>query len=92
MARPGEDLRRGARLHDAPGIHDGDRLAHLGHHAEVMGDEQDGEAHLLLQGLQQLHDLRLDRHVECRRRLVGDEQHRIADDGHGDHHALAQPA
>ena len=37
-------------------------------------------------------DLRLDRHVERRRRLVGDQQRRAADQRHRDHRALPQAA
>ena len=40
----------------------------------------------------QLEDLRLDRHVERGRRLVGDQQLRIAGERHRDHHALAHTA
>jgi hypothetical protein len=36
----------------------------------------------------QLEDLLLDRHVERRGRLVGDQQLRLAGDRHRDHHAL----
>ena len=36
--------------------------------------------------------IRLDRHVERRRRLVGDEQLRVARERHRDHHPLAHPA
>jgi hypothetical protein len=46
-------------------------------------------------GLQLLHeveDLRLRRHVERRRRLVGDEQGRLGDQRHGDHGALPEAA
>ena len=46
----------------------------------------------LLQVLDQLEDLRLDGHVERRRRLVGDEQVRRIDERHGDHHALTHAA
>ena len=42
--------------------------------------------------LQELEDLRLDGDVERRRRLVGDEELRLARERHGDHHALALPA
>ena len=38
---------------------------------------------------QQLQDLRLQRHVQRRRRLVGDQQFRLSDQRHGDQHALA---
>ena len=57
-----------------------------------MSDEQDGEAHILLQAFQQLHDLRLDGDIQRCGRLIGDQQLWPADDGHGDHHALTQAA
>ena len=41
---------------------------------------------------QELEDLRLDRDVERRRRLVGDQQLRLAGERHRDHHALAHAA
>ena len=42
--------------------------------------------------LHQLEDLRLDRDVQRRRRLVQDEQLGVVGDGHGDDHALAHAA
>ena len=46
----------------------------------------------LLDRLQELQDLGLDRDVERGRRLVGDQQLRLAGEGHRDHHALAHAA
>src|SRR5262249_35816549 len=43
-------------------------------HPQVMGDEQEGETELLLQIEQHVQDLRLDRYVERRNRLVGDDE------------------
>ena len=43
---------------------------------------------LALQLLQQVEDLRLDRHVERRRRLVGDQEVGLGGERHRDHHAL----
>ena len=45
-----------------------------------------------LQLAQQVEDLRLDRDVERRRRLVGDEQRRLAGERHRDQHALPHAA
>ena len=45
-----------------------------------------------LQVRQQVQDLRLDGDVERRRRLVGDQQLRLAGERHRDHHALAHAA
>src|SRR2546430_11426819 len=55
----------------------------------ILGDQHDRHAELPLQPVEQLQDLRLDRHVERSSRLVSDEELRVADERHGDHHALA---
>ena len=60
--------------------------------AHVVRDEQDRRAVVALQPLHQLEDLRLDRHVERGRRLVGDQQRRVARERHRDHHALPHAA
>ena len=62
----------------AAGIHDDDPLGGLGHHAEIVRDQHDGGAGLLLQLEHEIEDLRLDGDVERRRRLVGDQHLRIA--------------
>ena len=46
----------------------------------------------LLQIAQQVEDLRLDGHVERRRRLVGDEERWLAGERQGNERALAQAA
>ena len=60
--------------------------------AEIVGDEQDAHAVSRLQPSHQRQDLRLDRHVERGRRLVGDQQRRVARHRERDHHALAHAA
>ena len=92
MARPVEDLARRPGLHDPARVHDGDAVAQLGHDAEVVGDEDQREVGLALDVLQQAQVLGLDRHVERGRRLVGDQQARLAGDGDGAGHALADAA
>ena len=57
-----------------------------------MGDEDERRAALGREPLEELEDLRLDRHVEGRRRLVGDQQLRLQRERHRDHHALAHAA
>ena len=61
-------------------------------HAQVVRDEDQRHAELALQLREQAQDLRLDRHVERRGRLVGDQQLRIVHERHRDHHALALAA
>ena len=89
MEGTGEELGRGRLLDHLPGVHHGDLVGQLGDQGQVVGDEEHRQVHVLAQLLQQLDDLGLDRHVECRRRLVGDEQARLAAERHGDHHPLA---
>ena len=82
----------GRALHHAAGVHHGDLVRHLRHHAEVMGDQHDRHAGLALQVAQQVQDLRLHRHVQRGGGLVGDQQVGRAGQGHRDHHALAHAA
>ena len=77
---------------DAPGVDDHDLVAQLGDDAEIMGDEQDGQAEVVPQRSQEVENLRLNGDVERGGRFIGDEQLRAADQGHGDHHPLAQAA
>jgi hypothetical protein len=57
-----------------------------------VGDQHERHAVLALQAQEQVEDLRLNGHVERRRRLVGDQQARVAGDRHGDHDALVHAA
>ena len=57
-----------------------------------MGDEEQRRAVAAAQVEQKVDDLRLDRHVQRRRRLVGDQQTGFADQRDGDHRALAHAA
>ena len=79
-------------LDDAAEIHDGDAVADVLDHGEVVGDEQVGELELLLQVDQQVDDLRLDRDVERRHRLVADDQVGAERQRAGDADALALAA
>ena len=60
--------------------------------AEIVRDEEDAHAELALQPAEEVEDLRLDGHVEGGRRLVGDQELRIAGEREGDHDALAHAA
>ncbi len=56
-----------------------------------MRDEEDRRAQALLQGAHELEDLRLHRHIERRRRLVGDEEDGVARNRLRDHRPLTLP-
>ncbi len=79
-------------LHTAPAVHHQHVVRDVGDDAEVVGDEDDRGAGLLLELLEQVHDLGLHGDVQRRRRLVGDQQRGVADQRHGDHRALAHTA
>ena len=49
MLRRGVDLLAVALLDDLAEVHDGDPVAEVAHDAEVVGDEDEGEAELLAQ-------------------------------------------
>ena len=61
-----------AGLDDRARVHDLDALAHPGHDAEVVRDQDQRRAALVHEVAQEVEDLCLDRDVERRRRLVGD--------------------
>src|SRR5262245_19417929 len=88
----GVELLGGRDLHDLAEVHHGDARADVLDDREVVGDEDVREAELRLQILQQVDDLCLDRHVEGRHRLVGDDQLRAHGERAGDADALTLAA
>jgi hypothetical protein len=79
-------------LDDLSGVHDGDALARLRDYPEVVADENDAHAELGAQVLQEFQDLILNRDVERRARLVGEQDGRTAGERDCDQHALPHPA
>src|SRR5437870_200566 len=72
MARTIEDALGRADLDDAAEIHDRDAVADRPHDREVVGDEEQRQIVGSAKTLQQVEDLRPNRHVERRDGLVGD--------------------
>ena len=64
----------------------------MAHHRQVMADEQHGDTELPAHLDQQVDDLRLDRDVERRDRLVGNQEARLQDQGTGNADTLALAA
>ncbi len=87
-----EDAVGRALFHHLAAIHDHDPVGHLGDDAHVVGDEDHGHAHLVLQQSDQRQYLCLDGDVERGRGLVGDEQARLARERHRDHDPLPHAA
>ena len=88
----GTRRRGGAISTMRPGAHHRDAVGDVIDHREVVRDEQIGEPELFLQINQQVEDLRLDRNVERRDRLVADQQIGPQRQGAGDADALALSA
>ena len=75
-----------------PAAHHRNTFGHVFHHRKIVRDEQIGEPDFRLQILQQIENLRLDRDVERRNRLVEDEQVGVQRQRARDADALALPA
>ena len=87
-----EQRRHGRFFDDLTGIHHDDPVGGRGDHAEIVGDHQHRGLDLRPQQLDEIEDLRLDRHVERGGGFVGDQQAGPAGDRHRDHHPLAHAA
>ena len=64
----------GAELNDLAQVHDRDIGAEMQHGSEVVSNEEVTQAELLLQVLQQIHDLGADGDVQRRDRLIEHNQ------------------
>ena len=73
---------------DLTEVHDGDAVAHGANDGEVVGDEEVGEAEAILEFLEEVDDLGLDRDVEGGEGLVGDDEPGLDGEGTGDADAL----
>ena len=92
MLRVGEHLGHGALLHQMAVLHHRHPVGELAHQVQVVRDQQHRHAVLPLQLGQQVQDLRAQRHVQRRGRLVGQQQPGPARQRHRDHRALALAA
>jgi hypothetical protein len=92
VLRFSEDLGRGPLLHDPAGVHDGDPVGDLRDHREIVRDVHHREPALATQAVDLLEHPGLRDDVEACRRLVEDDERRLADESGRDHHALLLPA
>ena len=79
-------------LRDDPGIHHVNTIGNRRDHSEIVGNIEERHVPFFLQFSKQAEDLGLDRHVQSRRRLIGNHEVGIACEGHGNHHALSLTA
>ena len=92
VARRGEDGVRAAFLDDASQIHHGHAIGDVTHNAQVMADEDEGQAEVADQVGQQVHHLRLHRDIERAHRLIPDHELGAGGERARDRDALALPA
>jgi len=79
-------------FNDASQVHHEDTLRHLRDEAQVVGDEENRHAEFVLKVEHQFENLRSGGDVQRGRRLVGDEEIRIAGQRQRDHRPLAHSA
>jgi len=91
MARPREDLRSRSLLDGTAEIQDQHCVGEMPHHVQIVRDEHQREPEFVAKVHQQVQDLRLDRDVERRDRLVGDQDSRPQHERTRDRNALALP-
>src|SRR6266478_5992133 len=92
VQRRGIKLAGGRGLDDATEIHDRNALADMLDDRQIMGNKEISETEFLLQVLQQIDDLGLDRHIQCRYRFIADDQFRLDGERARDTDALALTA
>ena len=88
MARAPQNLAGGTDLDDGTEVHDGHAMAQVSHRADVVRDEQVGQAALRLEIRHEVQDLSPHRDVERRDRLVRDDDLRRHGERAGDGDAL----
>ena len=76
-------------LYDTSGIHYHYVIRHFCDNAQVMGDDHNGRIDPVFQISEKVKDLCLNGYVQSSRRLVSDDEFRIAGKSHGDHYTLS---
>ena len=92
MGRPIENILAGPHFHNASCIHHADPVRHVGHHAQIVGDEDHRKIPFPLHIVDQLQDPGLDGHIQCCCRLITDQDLRVAGQSDGDDDPLAHTA
>src|SRR5688572_23968307 len=77
-----------AGLYHPSRIHYRDTICDTGHNAQVVCDEEHGDARMFLYVGEEVENLRLNGHVQGARWLISDDKLRLGCQSHGDHDAL----
>ncbi len=92
MRRALEERVSRRRLDDTSRVHHDDAIGVARDDSEVVRDQQHRHAQLVLQAVEELEDLGLNRHVERGRRFVRDQDLGVTHERHRDHDPLAHAA
>src|SRR5579875_2736803 len=76
------------KLDDLTDVHHRHPIADVFNDAQIVGDEEIGQTKLTLKILQEIQNMSTHRHIECRDRLVADDQPRIQGKSASDTNAL----
>jgi hypothetical protein len=87
-----EQIRHITAFDCASGVHHGDPIGDLGDQLQIVADEQNRDVELAADAIDQLHHLRLHRHVQRRGWFVGDQQARVGRHRQRDHDPLPHAA
>ena len=92
MGRRTKDFVRWPAFHHAAIVHHRDLIRGVGNDAHVMGDQDHTDLALICKLLDQVEHLRLNRNIQSRGRLIGDNHSRLRAQSKRDHHTLAHAA
>ena len=84
-----KDIGLTAELDQIARVHDGDAIGNVRDHGEIVRNEKHRQSKFLAQIVEQIENLLLDGDIKRGSRLVGNQQLRTIDNGHGNHDALA---
>ena len=76
VRRAVENIIHATVLHRATGVHDQNLITNPRNHAQIMGNQNNRGVKIALKFIEQRHNLRLNRHVQGRGRLIRDQQFR----------------
>src|SRR5512136_241542 len=81
-----------ARFNDLACVHDRHAITKHGHDAEIVGDHHDGGSEFLTNLVNEREDLKLNRGIKGRGRLIRNEQSGLGQQRHGNHDPLDHAA
>lgn len=92
MLRRTEDLLHRAAFHRFSAVHHQYPIGDIGDHPHIVSNKNHPHRHLFLQHGNELKNLSLNRHIQRRGGLIGNQYRRTAGQRHRDHYPLTHPA